>query len=293
MSETLPPHRAHPRSLGAQRYVYAVLSRRAGGVSIGVNLSPHKACNFDCTYCQVDRTTPGPEKTVDLAVLRDEARATSAAAASGALADEPRFAEAPAALRRVVDIAFSGDGEPTSEPWFADAARIVADERARAGLVVPIRIITNATQFDVPRVAEALRVLDARPAAEGGFDVWAKLDAGTDAYYRLVDRSRVPFDRVLANLLRCARERTTTIQTLFARHHGEPPPTAEISAWAARLRELRDAGGRIGWVQVHTVSRRPAESFVAPLTHEELERIADEARAALPGVRVEAYRGAA
>jgi len=288
MSGVLPPHRAHPRTLGAQRYVYAVLSRRAGGISIGVNLSPHKACNFDCTYCQVDRTTPGPEKSVDLAVLRDEVRATFESAASGALAAEPRFATAPEALRRVVDVAFSGDGEPTNEPWFPDAARIVAEERERAGLAIPIRIITNATVFHLQRVAETLRFLDAH-----GLDVWAKLDAGTDAYYALVDRSRVPFRRVLDNLLACARERTVTIQTLFARHRGEPPSEAELDAWAERLREIREGGGRIGWVQVHTVARPPAEAYVTPLTVEELEAAAERARAALPGVRVETYRGAA
>jgi wyosine [tRNA(Phe)-imidazoG37] synthetase (radical SAM superfamily) len=288
VSEILPPHREHPRTLGAQRYVYAVLSRRAGGISIGVNLSPHKGCNFDCTYCQVDRRTPATEKTVDLAVLRDEVRATFAAAASGALAAEPRFAAAPDDLRRVVDVAFSGDGEPTNEPWFPEASHVVAEERAAAKLAIPVRIITNATVFHLPRVAATLRFLDSH-----GLDVWAKLDAGTEAYYALVDRSRVPFRRVLDNLAACARERTITLQTLFARHHGEPPSDAEVAAWAQRLREIREGGGRIGWVQVHTVSRPPAEGFVAPLTMADLERIADTARAALPGVRVVAYRGAA
>ena len=293
MSELHPSHLSHPRTLGAQRYVYAVLSRRAGGISIGVNLSPHKACNFDCTYCQVDRRTPGAEKTVDLAVLRDELRATFAAASSGALGAEARFATAPAELRRVVDVAFSGDGEPTNEPWFPDAARIVHAERAAAGLAVPIRVITNATVLHVRRVAETLRALDAPGPGGAGLDVWAKLDAGTEAAYRLVDRSRVPFERVLANLLLCARERTTTVQSLFARHHGAAPAPEEIAAWAARLRDVREGGGRIGWVQVHTVSRPPAESFVQPLTADELERIADAARAALPDVPVVAYRGAA
>lgn len=285
---SLPAHRAHPRALGANRYVYAVLSRRAGGVSIGVNLSPHKGCNFDCTYCQVDRRTPAPEKTVDLDVLRAEVRAAFEDAASGALLAEPRFEGVPPELRRVADVAFSGDGEPTNEPWFPAAARIVAEEQGRAGLAaLPVRVITNATVFHEPEVAETLRFLDAH-----GLDVWAKLDAGTEEYYAVVDRSRVPFGRVLANLLLCARERTITVQTLFARHHGVPPSDAEIAAWAGRLREIRDGGGRIGWVQVHTVARTPAESFVTPLTAEELERIAGAGRAALPGVRVVAYRGA-
>lgn len=266
-----------------------MLSRRAQGVSIGVNLSPHKGCNFDCTYCQVDRKTPATEKTVDVAVLRAEVREVFAAAKSGALLAEPQFASAPAELKVLADVAFAGDGEPTNEPWFPEAARLVAEERARAGLTtLAIRIITNATVFHEPRVAETLRFLDAH-----GLDVWAKLDAGTDAYYRFVDRTRVPFQRVLDNLLLCGRERPTTIQSLFARHRGEAPSPAEISAWAARLADLREGGARIPWVQVHTVSRPPAESWVQPLTMAELETIAAAARAELPQARVICYRGAA
>ena len=45
----------HPRSFEANRYVYPVLSRRAGGISIGVNLNVDKVCNFHCVYCQVSR----------------------------------------------------------------------------------------------------------------------------------------------------------------------------------------------------------------------------------------------
>ena len=288
MSDLLPGHRSHPRSLGANVYVYAVLSRRAEGISIGVNLSPHKGCNFDCTYCQVDRTTPAAVKTVDLGVLRDEIRDVFERAARGDRRRDPRFASVPPELRVVADVALSGDGEPTSETWFPAAARIVAEERTRAGLAnLPYRIITNATAFHRPEVAETLRFLDAH-----GLDVWAKLDAGTEPYYREVDRTRVPFDRVLSNLAACARERPITIQSLFARHHGVGPDEAEISAWAERLREIVDGGGAIRWVQVHTVSRPPAEGFVAPLALADLERIADAARAALPGTRVVAYRGA-
>lgn len=289
MSDLHPAHRSHPRTLEDHLFVYAVLSRRAAGISIGVNLSPHKACNFDCTYCQVDRTTPATVKRVDLERLRAELRATFAMAASGALAALPRFAGADPALRVVVDVALSGDGEPTAEPWFPEAARIVAEERAAAGLhELPYRIITNATRFHEPEVERTLAFLDAH-----GLDVWAKLDAGTDAYYQVVDRSRVPFTRVLENIAACSRARPTTIQTLFARHHGVPPSAEEIRAWAGRLSDIRDAGGDIPWVQVHTVSRPPAESFVQPLTLAELEEIADHARRALPGARVVAYPGAA
>jgi len=289
VSDVVPAHKARPRALRENLYVYAVLSRRAQGVSIGVNLSPHKGCNFDCSYCQVDRRTPAKVKTVDLDVLRDEVRHVFEDAKNGALFDDPRFAGVPKSMLVIADVAFAGDGEPTNEPWFPAAARIVAEERTRAGLTsLPVRVISNATVFHKLEVAETLRFLDAH-----GLDVWAKLDAGTDAYYRFVDRTNVPFQRVLDNLLLCARERPTTIQSLFARHHGESPSDAEIDAWAGRLADLRAAGARIPLVQVHTVSRPPAESWVQPLTMPELEKIAQAARAALPGADVVCYRGAA
>ena len=288
MSELHPSHRSHPRTLGEHLYVYAVLSRRAEGVSIGVNLSPHKGCNFDCTYCQVDRRTPAAVKTVDLGRLRDELAATFDLARSGELLRDARFAAAPEPLRVVADVALSGDGEPTNEPWFPEAARIVADERTRAGFTsLPYRIITNATTFHLPRVRDTLAELDGH-----GLDVWGKLDAGTDAYYRMVDRTKFPFQQVLDNLLDCALRRPLTIQTLFARHHGDPPDTDELDAWAGRLSFLRERGGDVPWVQVHTVSRPPAESWVQPLSVDELEDAARRARKALPEARVVTYRGA-
>ena len=63
---------AHPRDWLKNRYVYPVVSRRAGGVSIGVNLNPGKECSFNCIYCQVDRTAPSSAPMVDVDVLRRE-----------------------------------------------------------------------------------------------------------------------------------------------------------------------------------------------------------------------------
>ena len=287
MNDVVAAHQARPRALPRNLYVYAVLSRRAGGVSIGVNLSSHKACNFDCSYCQVDRRTPATVKTVDLGVLRREVREVFAAAKDGSIFAQERFAGVPKEMLVLADVAFAGDGEPTNETWFPAAARVVAEERAIAGLAsLPVRIITNATVLQEPEVAQTLRFLDAH-----GLDVWAKLDAGTEEYYRFVDRTRVPLQRVLDNLLACGRERPITVQSLFARHHGQAPPKSEIAAWAGRLRDLAASGAQIRWVQVHTVSRPPAESWVQPLTIAELDEIADAARDALPAARVVTYRG--
>jgi wyosine [tRNA(Phe)-imidazoG37] synthetase (radical SAM superfamily) len=271
----------HDRGLDGNRYVYAVLSRRARGLSIGVNLNPDKVCNFDCPYCQVDRTVPGGPPEIDVAVLAAELEGLLDRARSGTLWQHPLFATAPEPLRRVADVAFAGDGEPTTPGEFPAAARAARDVIERSGLGVPLRLLTNATLFDRPRVREALACFD---------ELWCKLDAGTEAYFHLVDGTRLPFRRILANLLAVARERPIVIQAMFLAIDGAGPAEAEIAAWGDRLREITTGGGRIDRVQVYTVARRPADPRVAPLPDARLEEIAARAHAA--GMAVEVYGAA-
>src|SRR3954468_10735354 len=107
-------HARHPRRFEENRFVYPVLSRRSEGISVGVNLNPDKVCNFDCIYCQVDRTVQSETRFVELQPLLAELEETLRLAASGQLFEHPRFKETPPELRRLNDIAFSGDGEPTT-----------------------------------------------------------------------------------------------------------------------------------------------------------------------------------
>ena len=110
----LDAHRDHRRSWGDFLYVYPVISRRSRGVSIGVNLNPDKVCNFDCVYCEVDRRAPPRARDVDFVVLERELRAMLECWKSGELFKDPPFSLAPPSARRLNDLAFSGDGEPTT-----------------------------------------------------------------------------------------------------------------------------------------------------------------------------------
>ncbi len=265
----------HSRHWRDNRYVYPVVSRRSRGLSIGINLNPDGACNFDCSYCCVDRTVPATVKVVDLDAIRAELAAILPLAKDGRIWEAKPFDIAPEALRRANDVAFSGDGEPTSYPRFAEACQLVADLLVWHDLPLKIVVITNATLLHRPEVEAGLAILDQHRG-----EVWAKLDAGTEPYYQLVDRSKVPFQRILDNLLLCGKRRTLTIQTMFARVDGQVPPTAEIDAWVGRLTHLRDQGASIGLIQVYTVARATAEATVTALTAAELEAIAAPVRAA-------------
>ncbi len=288
----LPQNRAaivsHPRLWADNRYVYPVISRRSGGLSIGINLNPDKICNFDCIYCSVNRKIPGDHLPIDIHVLASELAAMLDAVVSGELFTHEPFSGVSAELRRLNDIAFSGDGEPTSCPDLSACFRIAKaalDDRRMAG--VKIVLITNATLLRRPAVTAALNFLDACHA-----EIWAKLDAGTDNYYRLVNRTSIPLDRVLENISHCATIRPIVIQSLFMRIHGIVPPVEEIDAYGQRLAAILQKGGRLKRVQIYTVAREPAESFATPLMADELDAIAKQTRKILspwPAVTVEVF----
>jgi wyosine [tRNA(Phe)-imidazoG37] synthetase (radical SAM superfamily) len=261
-------YKDHRRELDENRYVYAVVSRRARGLSIGVNLNPDKACNFDCPYCQVDRTTPGGPTRVEVADLVLELEDLLRRAATDLWTSPPFDTVAPE-LRRVADVAFAGDGEPTTPLEFPAAARAAREARDRLAPGIPLRLLTNATLLHKDRVHAALAEFD---------ELWCKLDAGTEAYFHVVDGTRLPFRRILDNLLLVARERPIVVQSLFLALEGVGPDDAEISAWVERLREIASGGGRIDHVQVYTVARAPSDPRCGPLEGQRLEAIAAAAR---------------
>lgn len=304
-------------------YCYPVISRRSKGLSIGVNLNPDKACNFDCIYCQVDRKSPPIVRKVELDVLRAELASLLDAATSISVPEgrqglaqgaspgltmsdasapegrnpstheqsprlflEPPFSALPPGQRVVRDIAFSGDGEPTTFPQFEEAVRTVADlKRERHLDDTKIVLITDACYLTKPNVAAGLRIMD-----ENNGEIWAKLDAGTQEYYEIVNRPNYPLSHVLTNILETARVRPIVIQSLWMRVHGQPPPEEEIRAFAERLKEMVAAGAKLKLVQVYTIARQTTEEYATPLLRVELDAIASRVRDEV-GVLIETYYG--
>ncbi len=275
---------AHPRSFESNLYVYPVLSRRAGGISIGVNLSRGKACNFNCLYCQVDRTEPGETRPIDVQRLADELDEMLDLVTSGRIYQQTKFRDTPGPLRRLNDVALSGDGEPTLCRDFSDAVAVCVGLRERFRLDdLKLVVITNASRLNLAPVRRGLAMLDTNNG-----EVWAKLDAGTEAYYRTVNRPAVPWRQILENLLEAARLRPIVIQSLLMRIDGSPPSSAEQDAYCDRLCEILDSGGRIKAVQIHTVARAPADPCVTALGKAQLDAIAQRV-GDRTGLAVDAY----
>jgi len=264
----------HPREWRDNRYVYPVISRRSRGLSVGVNLNPDTACNFDCVYCQVDRTQPPRVREVELGALESELDQMLSWVVDRSIFEHPHFAAVPDELKRMNDIAFSGDGEPTTCPVFPESVAIAARLKAKWALPdAKIVLITDACYLTRPKVAAALDVL-----VENNGEVWAKLDAGTEEHFRKINRPNFPLRHVVDTIASAAQRHPVCIQSLWMRLHGEPPGESEVEAFGDRLMEIVTAGGRIPLVQVYTIARQPTESYVTPLAADELERIAARIR---------------
>ena len=262
----------HSRTFAKNKYVYPVLSRRSRGISVGINLTPDRVCNFDCVYCQVDRTTYIPHVKVDIKRIIPELRETLESVISGRLFTIPPFDNTPVELRHLSDIALSGDAEPTTFTNFYEVIEeIIRVKQFETKLV----LITNASCLNRLRVQDAI---DLMYGYNG--EVWAKLDAGSEEYFKEISRSNISFSDILSNIILTARKHPIVIQSCFNRIAGDPPPHDEITSYCNRLKEILGYGGIIRLVQLYTVARPPAEAYITPLTEDELSFIAQNVREA-------------
>lgn len=247
----------HDRAAAGMAYVYPVVSRRAGGVSVGVNLNPNNACNWRCIYCQVPDLQRGGPPPVDLARLDGELRRMLAGIVRGDFMQE----HVPAGLRRLNDVALSGNGEPTSAVEFNHVIGLVARAMEDFGLVekgVKLVLITNGSLAHRAYVQAGIR----RMAMTHG-EVWFKFDRATREGMRLVNDSETDPERHFQRLGQVARLCPTWVQTCMFALDGSPPSTEEIDAYLAMLARARSDGMPLRGVLLYGLAR-PSQQAEAP-----------------------------
>lgn len=271
-----------PRDFLENRFVYAVVSARARGLAVGVNLCPDKRCNFSCIYCEVHRNGD-PRSTLDVDLMAAELRKTLAFVHGGRLRERPWYHSLPDELLQLRHVALSGDGEPTLSPMFAEALQAIVHVRALGGLpFFKLVLLTNGTGLDLPHVLQGLRYFTKSD------EVWTKLDGGTQAYVNKVNRAEVPLEKILGNILMLGRMRPIVIQSLFPAIGGEEPPLEEIEQYSRRLLELKNAGADISLVQIYSATRPSQNSESGHLPLRVLSRIAHNVRQTT-GLRAEVF----
>jgi wyosine [tRNA(Phe)-imidazoG37] synthetase (radical SAM superfamily) len=259
----------HDRDKAGMRYVYPVVSRRARGVSIGINLNTDNACNWRCVYCQVPGLVRGAAPEVELDRLEEELRWLLAQACDPAWMEQ----HVPEGSRRLNDVALSGNGESTTSAQFEEVIALVGKVLGERGLLGKLRIvlITNGSLVSQPRVQRGLAEL-----ARLGGEVWFKLDSATDAGRRRLNDARIDSERVLDGLVTCAALVPTWVQTMALDFEGPTLAGDEERAYIELLRAARERGAKLRGVLLYGLAR-PSHQPEAPRLHalpaEELEAL--------------------
>lgn len=266
-------------------WVYPVISRRAKGLSIGINLNLDKRCSFDCAYCQVDRTVPGPKIPNNLQRIESEIEQLIEGYRENGLSDFSPFRGVERESRTIQDICLSGDGESTLSKEFPEVCRLMRKMQDKySEYPLQLTLITNSSNLHLPDVQKGLSIL-----TEKRGEIWAKLDAGSESWYRAIDRSRIPLERIQRNVELAVEKFPLRVQTMLCQIGSLRPDDKELLLYVKRLRRIYEANPQnfLG-VQLYGVVRHTAIPDVHPLEKSFLESAAERIRSEIP-VLVEVF----
>jgi wyosine [tRNA(Phe)-imidazoG37] synthetase (radical SAM superfamily) len=261
----------HSRELSGLKYIYSVISRRAGGLSIGVNLNVNNACNWQCIYCEIPNLTRGSPPPIELDVLEDELRFFLHEIIHG------DYMEKNVAIddRHLKDIAFSGNGEPTSAEEFPQIILIVKKVLEEFNLLhkIKLRLITNGSLMHQSAVIKSVEMLK-----EINGEVWFKVDAATEENIQIINQVNLKRHQILERLKNCAIACPTFVQTCVFTIDGKNPSEKDIDAYVELMNEIKSD---IEGVHIYGLARpslQPQAKHLERVSEEVLESIAKKLR---------------
>jgi wyosine [tRNA(Phe)-imidazoG37] synthetase (radical SAM superfamily) len=272
---------SHPREWENNTWVYPVISRRAGGLSLGVNLNPDHHCSFSCAYCQSGPQEGHKRIPVDIDAVEQELRDFLDYYESGEFFKCKAFENVPEQNKQLKDICLSGDGESTivkEFPEICQRMRKIQEEYTPKLGAFKLRLITNASHLESPAVELGLSHL---LASEG--EIWAKLDAGTEEWFKKMNRSPLHLSKILDNLTKTIKIYPICIQTMLCDLQGDIPSDQEIERYIENLAAIHSASpDHLVEIQLYTVIRDTLLKGVEPLPKEFLESVKTKITDALP-----------
>jgi wyosine [tRNA(Phe)-imidazoG37] synthetase (radical SAM superfamily) len=261
----------HNRDVSGLRYIYPVVSRRAGGVSIGINLNINNACNWRCIYCNVPELTRRTPPPIDLIILERELRTFLDNVLHGDFMQQ----QVSESDRQLKDIAFSGNGEPTSAKEFPQVLDLVKKVLHDVGLLgtIKIRLITNGSMMNKQPVLKSIQQL-----AECNGEVWFKLDAGTKEGIARINDVNVKPSSHIARLKNCAKACPTFIQTCMFALDEVAPSENEVLAYLGQISQVKDVIQGVHLYGIARQSMQPEAPRLSQLSSEWLEMLAERIR---------------
>lgn len=264
-------------------YVYPVISRRAGGVSVGINLNTNNACNWRCVYCQVPDLTLGAAPAVEMGLLESELRALLHEMVQGDFMAQ----RVPENMRVIKDIALSGNGEPTSAVEFAQVVALMAKIKRELELpeAVKLVLITNGSLLYRPAVQNGLKQLGRHNG-----EVWFKLDRVSEHSRLRVNNTQISLKNIRENLqTSLSLCPNTWLQTCWFAWDDAAPTRQEEEDYLNFLEVLRQSGTAPRGVLLYGLARdslQPEAAHLRALSLEQMESFASRIRQLGLSVRV-------
>ena len=261
----------HSRELSGLKYIYSVISRRAGGLSIGVNLNVNNACNWQCIYCEIPNLTRGTPPPIELDVLEQELRFFLHEIIHGDYMEKNVFLED----RHLKDIAFSGNGEPTSADEFPEVISIVKKILSEFNLLhkIKIRLITNGSLMHQTSVIKSVGMLK-----EMNGEVWFKVDAATEESIKTINQVNLKPHQILERLKNSANVCPTFVQTCIFTIDGKGPSKKDIDAYVELINEVKSIIQGVHLYGLARPSLQPQAKNLGRIDEEILQDIAKELR---------------
>jgi wyosine [tRNA(Phe)-imidazoG37] synthetase (radical SAM superfamily) len=261
----------HSRELSGLKYIYSVISRRAGGLSIGINLNVNNACNWQCIYCEIPNLTRGTPPPIELNIVEQELRFFLHEIIHGDYMEKNVSLED----RHLKDIAFSGNGEPTSAEEFPEVIAIVKKILEEFNLLhkLKIRLITNGSLMHQAAVIKSVAMLK-----EMNGEVWFKVDAATEESIKTINQVNLKPHQILERLKNSANVCPTFVQTCIFAIDGNAPSKKDIQAYVELISKVKS---NIQGVHLYGLARpslQPQAEKLSRVDEEVLQNIAKELR---------------
>ncbi len=227
------------------KYIYGPVNSRRLGLSLGITVTPHKICDFDCVYCQLGKTTEITIERKEYVKIEEILTELTSWLQNN-----------PGELEKLKYITISGSGEPTLNNKIGE---LIA--RIKKITPIPVCVITNSSLLDKSEVRREIVGVDL---------IIPSLDAVTLKAFQAIDRphQEIKIEDIIEGLINLRKEFKGKIWLEVMLVKG-------INDDAKHIEKLKSVIERIrpDKTQLNSPVRLAAESAVLPVNKKHLHKI--------------------
>ena len=245
--------------------IYGPVNSRRYGKSLGINLMPveDKLCSFNCVYCHYGLTKRctmnARQYDSELPAFDDVVKALDEALQTSGDLDL---------------ITFSGNGEPTLHPEFADLVEAVVELRDKYKPGTKVALLSNSSGLIYSDVVESIENIDL-PVL--------KLDVGSERLFKAINRpaTGIDFEQIVDKL---SSLDNIYIQSVFVDGELSNSGPSDLEDYVDRLMMIKPKE-----VHLYSIDRPASSTRISLVPPDKLQFIASEIEAA--GIAARPFHG--